>query len=115
MGLISRVSSRTYRANMLRVTRCRRNVQRLVSKYGQSAEYSPNGNWATREEWGAQGNNAPSFYDRRAELNHHFNANLDSAGERIHLTPWDYFINKGDNFFSSEAFRMFSVFVLFMI
>merc|ERR1712110_803053 len=57
----------------------------------------------------------PSFYDRRAELNHHFNANLDSEGERIHLTPWDYFINKGDNFFSSEAFRMFSVFVLFMI
>merc|ERR1711881_349443 len=117
MGLISRVSSRTYRRKkMLRRSALRLSVQhRLVSKYGQSAEYSPNGNWATREEWGGQGNNAPSFYDRRAELNHHFNAGLDSGGDRIHLTVKDFFFNKGHNFFESECFRLMFIFGLFFM
>ena len=78
---------------MIRITRClRQSVQnRLVSQYGKSEEYSPNGNWSTREEWWGQKNNAPETSDRAAELNTFFGTQFDSKGEKIHHTAMDYY------------------------
>lgn len=78
---------------MIRATRAlRQSVQnRLVSQYGKSEEYSPNGNWSTRDEWWGQKNNAPDASDRVAELNTFFGTKFDSKGEKIHHTAMDYY------------------------
>ena len=60
---------------MIQISRCLRLPinsvpQRLVAKYGKSAEHSPNGNWETRDAWfGAVGNPADEI-ERRMELRH---------------------------------------------
>merc|ERR1712189_145669 len=102
---------------MIRASRAlRMSVQnRLVSQYGKSEEYSPNGNWATRDEWFGQANNAPDVSDRRAELNSFF---WNECGlERRENPPYVvyYYFNKGEPFYTSRCFREVGLFALFII